>query len=192
MPRSNGQAIPRAASRARPFRAYRNGLVAAGLELVAVEPATVLANNPIEARSPRMLGDTTTLVAVRRSTRSRPLEVDRTSRRRSGPPCDPDRTGAHDEVRPLPATSRLDGTVSAGVRRAVVLVGGPARPYSRALRIARTLVGEGYDVEIAAISRVGCPRSSGTGRSRSTGTCQADGSPNSRRSTPSRMLARRP
>ncbi len=42
-------------------------------------------------------------------------------------------------------------------RRAVVLVGGPARPYSRALRIARTLAGEGYDVEIAAISMSGTP-----------------------------------
>ena len=42
-------------------------------------------------------------------------------------------------------------------RRAVVLVGGPARPYSRALRIARTLVGEGYAVEIAAISGSGAP-----------------------------------
>jgi glycosyltransferase involved in cell wall biosynthesis len=36
------------------------------------------------------------------------------------------------------------------VSRAVVLVGNPARPYSRALRIGRTLVAEGYDVEIAA------------------------------------------
>jgi glycosyltransferase involved in cell wall biosynthesis len=42
--------------------------------------------------------------------------------------------------------------MTGAARRAVVLVGGPARPYSRALRIARTLVGEGYDVEIAAIS----------------------------------------
>ena len=46
---------------------------------------------------------------------------------------------------------------SAPTRRAVVLVGGPARPYSRALRIARTLAGEGYDVEIAAISVSGAP-----------------------------------
>jgi glycosyltransferase involved in cell wall biosynthesis len=45
--------------------------------------------------------------------------------------------------------------VSGVTRRAVVLVGGPARPYSRALRIARTLVGEGYDVEIAAMSTSG-------------------------------------
>jgi glycosyltransferase involved in cell wall biosynthesis len=36
-------------------------------------------------------------------------------------------------------------------------VGGPARPYSRALRIARTLAGEGFEVEIAAISATGTP-----------------------------------
>ncbi len=47
--------------------------------------------------------------------------------------------------------------MSGAARRAVVLVGGPARPYSRALRIARTLAGEGYDVEIAAISASGAP-----------------------------------
>ena len=35
-------------------------------------------------------------------------------------------------------------------RRAVVLVGNPANPYSRALRVARTLVEEGFAVEIAA------------------------------------------
>lgn len=34
--------------------------------------------------------------------------------------------------------------------RAVVLVGNPARPYSRALRIGRTLIAAGYRVEIAA------------------------------------------
>jgi len=48
---------PARASRARPLGAYRDGLVAAGLELVALEPAAVLANNPIEARSMRMLGN---------------------------------------------------------------------------------------------------------------------------------------
>jgi glycosyltransferase involved in cell wall biosynthesis len=36
------------------------------------------------------------------------------------------------------------------VRRAVILVGNPARPYSRALRLGRTLVGMGFEVEIAA------------------------------------------
>ena len=36
--------------------------------------------------------------------------------------------------------------------RAVVLVGGPAAPYSRGLRIARALVDAGYEVEIAAVA----------------------------------------
>jgi glycosyltransferase involved in cell wall biosynthesis len=36
------------------------------------------------------------------------------------------------------------------VKRAVILVGNPARPYSRAIRLGRTLAGEGYAVEIAA------------------------------------------
>jgi SAM-dependent methyltransferase len=40
-----------AASRARPLRTYAAPLEAAGLELVDVKPAIVLANNPIEARS---------------------------------------------------------------------------------------------------------------------------------------------
>ena len=42
-------------------------------------------------------------------------------------------------------------------RRAVVLVGGPANPYSRATRIGRTLVAAGYDVEIAATTESGAP-----------------------------------
>jgi glycosyltransferase involved in cell wall biosynthesis len=37
------------------------------------------------------------------------------------------------------------------VKRAVVLVGGPAAPYARAIRIARALAAEQYDVEIAAV-----------------------------------------
>lgn len=41
--------------------------------------------------------------------------------------------------------------------RAVVLVGNPARPYSRALRIGRTLTEEGYAVEIAATSQEDAP-----------------------------------
>ena len=41
--------------------------------------------------------------------------------------------------------------------RAVVLVGNPARPYSRAVRLARTLAGEGYEVEIAATYEEGAP-----------------------------------
>lgn len=46
---------------------------------------------------------------------------------------------------------------TASRRRAVVLVGGPAAPYSRATRIARALAAEGYDVEIAAIAAPGLP-----------------------------------
>jgi len=42
-------------------------------------------------------------------------------------------------------------------RRAVVLVGNPARPYSRALRLGRALVDEGYEVEIAATHEEGAP-----------------------------------
>ncbi len=42
-------------------------------------------------------------------------------------------------------------------RRAVVLVGNPVAPYSRALRIARTLEGVGYAVEIAAVAAPGLP-----------------------------------
>jgi glycosyltransferase involved in cell wall biosynthesis len=37
-------------------------------------------------------------------------------------------------------------------RRAVVLVGTPANPYSRGLRVARTLAGLGFTVEIAAVA----------------------------------------
>jgi glycosyltransferase involved in cell wall biosynthesis len=44
-----------------------------------------------------------------------------------------------------------------GARRAVVLVGGPAAPYSRAIRIARALSAEGYAVEIAAVAAPGLP-----------------------------------
>jgi glycosyltransferase involved in cell wall biosynthesis len=35
-------------------------------------------------------------------------------------------------------------------KRAVILVGNPANPYSRAIRLGRTLTEEGYEVEIAA------------------------------------------
>jgi glycosyltransferase involved in cell wall biosynthesis len=43
------------------------------------------------------------------------------------------------------------------VSRAVILVGNPARPYSRATRIGRTLAGEGFSVEIAATHEDGAP-----------------------------------
>ena len=42
-------------------------------------------------------------------------------------------------------------------RRAVILVGNPANPYSRAIRLGRTLVAQGYDVEIAATHEAGAP-----------------------------------
>jgi glycosyltransferase involved in cell wall biosynthesis len=42
--------------------------------------------------------------------------------------------------------------------RAVILVPSPANPYSRALRVARSLAGAGYDVEIAAVDETGVPR----------------------------------
>jgi glycosyltransferase involved in cell wall biosynthesis len=41
--------------------------------------------------------------------------------------------------------------------RAVVLVGGPANPYSRATRLSRTLAGLGFDVEIAATAEGDAP-----------------------------------
>ncbi len=45
----------------------------------------------------------------------------------------------------------------AGRPRAVVLVGNPAAPYSRGLRIARALASAGYEAEIAAVSAKGLP-----------------------------------
>jgi glycosyltransferase involved in cell wall biosynthesis len=42
-------------------------------------------------------------------------------------------------------------------KRAVVLVGGPAAPYSRSVRIARALAAEGFAVEIAAVAAPGLP-----------------------------------
>lgn len=41
--------------------------------------------------------------------------------------------------------------------RAVVLVGNPAAPYSRGLRVARALAEAGYRVEIAAVAAAGLP-----------------------------------
>lgn len=57
---------------------------------------------------------------------------------------------------PTTATGAAGGArSSAGRPRAAVLVGNPAAPYSRALRIARALVDEGYAVEIAAVAGEG-------------------------------------
>jgi glycosyltransferase involved in cell wall biosynthesis len=55
-------------------------------------------------------------------------------------------------------------SIAAPMPRAVVLVGNPAAPYSRALRIARALVMAGYTVEIAAVAAEGLPeREAGEG-----------------------------
>lgn len=59
------------------------------------------------------------------------------------------------------ATAAFAGTAGAGnderpsARRAVILVGNPVAPYSRAIRLARTLTREGYAVEIAAVAAPG-------------------------------------
>lgn len=42
-------------------------------------------------------------------------------------------------------------------RRAVILVGNPANPYSRAIRLGRTLSELGYAVEVAATTEAGAP-----------------------------------
>jgi glycosyltransferase involved in cell wall biosynthesis len=47
--------------------------------------------------------------------------------------------------------------VSAARRRAVVLVANTAAPYSRGLRVARSLAAAGFDVEIAAVAGRGLP-----------------------------------
>lgn len=54
-------------------------------------------------------------------------------------------------------TGRTAGPTVAAARRAVVLVGGTANPYSRALRVARALADEGFEVEIAAVAADGLP-----------------------------------
>ena len=52
----------------------------------------------------------------------------------------------------------IRGLAPAGSKpRAVVLVGNPANPYSRGLRVARSLAGRGFDVEIAAMAAEGVP-----------------------------------
>ena len=62
-------------------------------------------------------------------------------------PAEPDHGDA-------PSTARLD---EPGPGRAVILVGNPASPYSRAIRLARTLTREGYRVEIAAVAAPSLP-----------------------------------
>ena len=56
-----------------------------------------------------------------------------------------------------PADATLaDASLTPG-RRAVILVGNPAAPYSRGLRIARALDRAGYAVEIAAVATPDVP-----------------------------------
>lgn len=55
------------------------------------------------------------------------------------------------------AVVRPGGADLGGRSRAVVLVGNAAAPYSRGLRIARSLSGAGYAVEIAAVGRPDLP-----------------------------------
>ena len=62
--------------------------------------------------------------------------------------------------------------------RAVLLVANPAAPYSRGLRVARSLAAAGYEVEIAALAAPGHPRS------------EADGSITTKRYAPSGWWAR--
>ena len=65
---------------------------------------------------------------------------------------------------PAPALGRRTDPIVTRPSRAVVLVGNPAAPYSRALRIARTLVTAGYTVEISAVAAPGLPdREAGEG-----------------------------
>lgn len=56
------------------------------------------------------------------------------------------------------------GDVPSARRRAVVLVGNAASPYSRALRVARALDGIGYSVEIAAVAEDQVPDQEIVGR----------------------------
>ncbi len=62
-----------------------------------------------------------------------------------------DHAGAVGEPSAEPALASIPAPAMGG-RRAVVLVGNQAAPYSRALRIARTLVEAGFRVEIAAVA----------------------------------------
>lgn len=65
-------------------------------------------------------------------------------------------TDPRSSATPSGATAMRAATVG-GSPRAVVLVGGAAAPYSRAIRVARSLAGIGYRVEIAAIAAPGLP-----------------------------------
>jgi len=58
------------------------------------------------------------------------------------------------------AAAEAAGSTPAGIARprAVLLVANTAAPYSRALRVARSLAGVGWQVEVAAVAGDGAPR----------------------------------
>lgn len=58
---------------------------------------------------------------------------------------------------PAPGAAHSGSTSTQPRRRAVILVANPAAPYSRGLRLARSLAADGWDVEIAAVSGDGQP-----------------------------------
>ena len=63
-----------------------------------------------------------------------------------------------DRVRPADGAALVTRTRPARrAARAVLLVANPANPYSRGLRVARSLAAAGYDVEIAATTGDGAP-----------------------------------
>ena len=49
----------------------------------------------------------------------------------------------------------MSGATTGAGRRAVLLVANSAAPYSRGLRVARSLAAEGWEVEIAAVAEIG-------------------------------------
>ena len=71
-----------------------------------------------------------------------------------GPPM----RGASSAILPGMSSEGVPPASTPGTRRrAVILVGNPANPYSRAIRLGRTLSAEGYEVEIAATTEHGAP-----------------------------------
>jgi glycosyltransferase involved in cell wall biosynthesis len=60
-------------------------------------------------------------------------------------------------------TAAAPGTPATSGRRAVLLVANPAAPYSRGLRVARSLAAAGFEVEIAALAAAGQPAAEADG-----------------------------
>src|SRR4029079_8024427 len=61
------------------------------------------------------------------------------------------------DVRPARRLRAVDGPTVVRARRAVLLVANSAAPYSRGLRVARSLAGAGWEVEIAAVAADDAP-----------------------------------